>query len=164
MTEKNIAIGFEGSVLLGLPPVDVLFTNNTLAVGYESVTYSWDFGDGETSTDVSPQHSYTIPGEYTVRLTVTADGEVFEETKTRYIYVVGTNVVLPSDVLIDEEIVEVANGEYARVRHYRGKNEYGGELIKEVIIPIEESGGGLVPTTEERLVALEDAVMTLMGV
>lgn len=34
------------------------------------LTYSWDFGDGSTSTDASPQHSYAKPGDYTVRLTV----------------------------------------------------------------------------------------------
>lgn len=30
----------------------------------------WDFGDGETSTEDSPTHSYSAPGTYTVSLTV----------------------------------------------------------------------------------------------
>lgn len=34
------------------------------------LTYSWDFGDGSSSTEASPQHSYAKPGDYTVRLTV----------------------------------------------------------------------------------------------
>ncbi len=33
-------------------------------------TISWDFGDGTTSTEQSPSHSYTDPGVYTVTLTV----------------------------------------------------------------------------------------------
>jgi hypothetical protein len=38
-------------------------------------TYAWDFGDGNTSTAQSPQHSYAAQGSYNVCLTVTsADG------------------------------------------------------------------------------------------
>ncbi|MBP7821333.1 MAG: peptidylprolyl isomerase [Saprospiraceae bacterium] len=32
-------------------------------------TYSWDFGDGTKSTEISPTHQYSQPGEYTVKLT-----------------------------------------------------------------------------------------------
>ncbi len=31
--------------------------------------YHWDFGDGNTSTDASPEHEYTSSGNYTVKLT-----------------------------------------------------------------------------------------------
>ena len=34
-------------------------------------SYAWDFGDGETSSAPSPQHTYALPGTYTVTLTVT---------------------------------------------------------------------------------------------
>jgi PKD repeat protein len=37
------------------------------------VRYDWDFGDGETSDQQSPQHTYASPGTYTVQLTVTDD-------------------------------------------------------------------------------------------
>ena len=30
--------------------------------------YSWDFGDGTTSTEFSPSHAYTSPGSYKVQL------------------------------------------------------------------------------------------------
>ena len=35
------------------------------------VGFSWDFGDGQISTEPSPSHTYTSPGTYAVTLTVT---------------------------------------------------------------------------------------------
>jgi len=35
--------------------------------------YLWEFGDGTTSTERNPRHTYTKPGYYTVKLTVTND-------------------------------------------------------------------------------------------
>ena len=32
------------------------------------VTFEWDFGDGNTSTEPYPTHIYTDPGSYTVTL------------------------------------------------------------------------------------------------
>jgi branched-chain amino acid transport system substrate-binding protein len=47
------------------------------------VSYSWDFGDGETSTDADPSHVYSDPDGYTVTLTVTDDkGATDTETTT----------------------------------------------------------------------------------
>ncbi len=39
--------------------------------------YQWDFGDGNTSTEIAPLHRFSASGEYLVNLTVTAaDGTV----------------------------------------------------------------------------------------
>jgi gliding motility-associated-like protein len=47
-----------------------------------ATTYLWAFGDGETSTELSPSHHYDEPGEYTVNLTIEVDGatEVFQQS------------------------------------------------------------------------------------
>ena len=37
------------------------------------VKWLWDFGDGSTSTEQNPKHTYLAPGVYTVTLTVTDD-------------------------------------------------------------------------------------------
>ena len=47
-----------------------------------ATSYSWSFGDGETSTELSPSHHYDEPGEYTVNLTIEVNGatEVFQQS------------------------------------------------------------------------------------
>lgn len=52
----------------------VPFTNNTTINGGASVTgYSWDFGDGNTSTAQNPSNTYPGPGTYNVVLTATSN-------------------------------------------------------------------------------------------
>lgn len=48
-------------------PATANFTNNTTGGG----TVVWDFGDGATSTQNNPAHTYTAEGSFTVSLTVT---------------------------------------------------------------------------------------------
>ncbi|MEO0471705.1 MAG: PKD domain-containing protein [Bacteroidota bacterium] len=45
------------------------FTNTTV----NGTTYSWDFGDGNSSMDANPEHTYAANGVYTVSLTATND-------------------------------------------------------------------------------------------
>jgi PKD repeat protein len=47
----------------------VQFINTSLF----GTSFFWDFGDGSTSTDISPIHTYAAPGDYLVTLTVTND-------------------------------------------------------------------------------------------
>jgi PKD repeat protein len=50
-------------------PVGNSFTFNPLLSG-AGYTHSWDFGDGGTSTDEAPTHSYASSGSYTVTHTI----------------------------------------------------------------------------------------------
>ena len=52
-------------------------------------SWSWNFGDGSTSTLQNPSHVYTIAGTYTVSLTVGNGSSTDTETKTSYITVEG---------------------------------------------------------------------------
>jgi PKD repeat protein len=60
---------------------DVRFDNTSI----KASSNSWDFGDGATSTAVSPVHKYTTPGIYTVELSI--NNGVSIETKNNYITV-----------------------------------------------------------------------------
>ncbi|MEU6041042.1 LamG-like jellyroll fold domain-containing protein [Actinomadura sp. NPDC047616] len=42
--------------------------------------YAWDFGDGKTGTGANASHTFTTPGEHTVKLTVTDDDGATGET------------------------------------------------------------------------------------
>ena len=58
----------------GEVPLEVTFTGDGSTDDGTIVSYSWDFGDGATSTDANPTHTFTEPGIYTVTLTVEDDG------------------------------------------------------------------------------------------
>jgi glucose/arabinose dehydrogenase len=60
------------SVAVQSKPLTVAFTGEKSG----GVSYLWDFGDGTTSTEANPRHTFPWVGPYTARLTVTyADGE-----------------------------------------------------------------------------------------
>jgi PKD repeat protein len=67
-----------------LPPTaDFTFTTNDLTANFTDASsdsdgtitgWSWNFGDGNTSTAQNPSHTYASAGTYSVTLTVTDDG------------------------------------------------------------------------------------------
>jgi PKD repeat protein len=59
-------------------PSVITFTNSST----NATTFSWTFGDGGTSTDQNPQHSYLSGGTYTVQLTATGTGGSNTTSKT----------------------------------------------------------------------------------
>nr|MBP6687815.1 PKD domain-containing protein [Lacibacter sp.] len=48
------------------PPEAIAFTNTT--AGPATLSYQWDFGDGNISTAINPSNNYTSAGPFTVRL------------------------------------------------------------------------------------------------
>ncbi len=62
---------FTQNKYFGRAPLTVKFTDRSL---YNPTRYSWNFGDGSTSGEQNPRHTYTRNGLYIVRLTVTNDG------------------------------------------------------------------------------------------
>jgi PKD repeat protein len=86
-----------GYITVGLAPVanfDALYAYNTVpavvtfrdySTGSTPLTYAWEFGDGATSTEQNPKHTYIRKGLYTVKLTVTNFYGSSTETKLNYI-------------------------------------------------------------------------------
>ncbi|MDT8357568.1 MAG: PKD domain-containing protein, partial [Methanomicrobiaceae archaeon] len=61
----------------GKAPYTVQFTDASTG----AIAWSWDFGDGISSTEQDPSHTYQLPGTYTVTLTVTS-AEGLSDTAT----------------------------------------------------------------------------------
>lgn len=59
----NVAARFEVP-LSGCAPFEAVFRNSSLG----GVSFFWDFGNGQTSTEVSPRVIYTQPGVYRVKM------------------------------------------------------------------------------------------------
>ena len=66
----------------GTSPLQVGFTDVSSG---SPTSWAWDFGDGGTSAQRNPTHTYSTAGSYTVTLTVT--NAVGSDTKTRVEYI-----------------------------------------------------------------------------
>jgi PKD repeat protein len=72
----------------GTGPLTVQFASQSIAGDTPITNWSWEFGDGGTSTAQAPRHTYNTPGTYSVRLAVTAqDSASDEEFKTGFVVV-----------------------------------------------------------------------------
>lgn len=86
------------------PEADFNFTTNDLTVtfidatsgGQGTLSYAWDFGDGNSSTSQSPFHTYGSAGTYTVELTVT-DSQDTSDSVTRSVTVTAPAPTPPAD-------------------------------------------------------------------
>ena len=80
-------VDFTPSVTQGEVPFDVTFSDN--GTTEQPTSWSWDFGDGTTSTTAPPvTHTYSSAGTYTVALTATNEAGSSTETKTGLIQAV----------------------------------------------------------------------------
>ncbi len=70
----------------------VTFTNTSTLAD----SYSWDFGDGGTSTEASPVHTYAADGSYIVALTATNANGQSTSSQT---------IIISSTVLTEENLV-----------------------------------------------------------
>lgn len=73
-------------------PLTVNFTDNTP----NATSWLWDFGDGQTSTQQNPSHTYTAQGDYNVSLTAntSSSGCTAMSTQENYIRIIPVSMVI----------------------------------------------------------------------
>ena len=87
--EPNIICDFDADVTNGDAPMEVTFTDDSEG---DILSWLWNFGDEETSTEQNPVHIYNIPGTYDITLTITDIYDEVSEMKSGFITVNSTLV------------------------------------------------------------------------
>lgn len=96
-------------------PSNIVFTNSS----EKAESYFWDFGDGNTSTEVSPEHKYYLSGKYTVKL-VAKKGDKMSEAEQAIV------IDPPHDCIISME----TNYGAMTIRLYDGTPKHRDNFIK----------------------------------
>jgi PKD repeat protein len=81
----EVITDFTATPLLGAAPLAVQFTD----LSTNTTSWAWSFGDGGTSTERNPVHTYAAPGNYTVELTADNVFRMDTEMKVGYVSVTG---------------------------------------------------------------------------
>lgn len=84
------------------PPFQIAFNNTSTGPG--TLTYLWDFGDGNTSNLQSPTHNYLTPGNYTVTLTTTSNigcSDTLRKTNLLNILNISTGINAPDSICVN---------------------------------------------------------------
>lgn len=89
VTVYGATANFTADTLTGCTPLAVSYSDASSSFMGNIVSWSWDLGNGDTSSLQNPSTVYTIPGNYTIRLAVTDDNGC-TDTLTRVNYIVPT--------------------------------------------------------------------------
>ena len=92
----------------------ITFTNLSQAISESS----WSFGDGNTSTEEAPTHTYDAIGEFTVTLTGTSEnGLVFNTFSTE----VNVETLVVVDTGVDDDPVEEGGSDVVELAEFSGQ-------------------------------------------
>ena len=82
---------FTATPLTGNAPLTVSFASTSIDDDGDTLTATWDFGDGETGTGSPIFHEYTAAGTYTATLTISDGSATDTETTSITVDPTGTN-------------------------------------------------------------------------
>jgi len=102
---STLLANFTANATAGLAPLAVQFTDTSTG---NPIAWSWTFGDSAISTEQHPVHTYTVPGTYTVSLTVTNSAGSNTTTLADYI------TVSPRQDILWEVPLSVTSGTFGR--------------------------------------------------
>lgn len=85
--EQKPVAAFTATPTSGAAPLTVVFADQSSPGSSEITAWAWDFGDGTSSSQQNPSKTYSQPGVYTVKLTVTSAAGSGSITKANHITV-----------------------------------------------------------------------------
>lgn len=124
----------------------ISFNNTSL----NAVSYLWNFGDGNTSTEASPVHTYSSDGTYLVSLTSTSEmcgNDVFTETLVLNTIGISENELMNSFQVFPNP----SNGNFSLISQ---------ELLKNAILKLYNLQGKLVFERAIEVIGKEGAVFS----
>ena len=98
-----VGADFTADLTSGPVPLAVNYTDQSTG---DITSWSWDFGNGSTSTMQNPSHTYTDAGTYTVSLAVTGPCGSDTEVKVNFITVLEQQKAMPwiPLLLLDDQL------------------------------------------------------------
>ncbi len=108
------SVSFAESSEGGCNPTPITFTNNSSPIGND-YDILWDFGDGNTSTEISPTHIYENPGVYSISLSIESPagcevGESFNDLITILAAPTAGFSLSPDELTSTNPTVQVTDG------------------------------------------------------
>ena len=90
-------------------PLTVTFTDLSVVNEGEITSWTWDFGDGETSVEQNPIHEFVTAGYFTVALTVSDGVNEDTETKIDYIHINEAPVLtdIADQTINEDEFIQI---------------------------------------------------------
>lgn len=154
LRQTKVRFNYTMSDSLSYAPLTVNFNNTSQEFNGDSLTYIWDFGDGDTSHLANPSHTYTKPGLYYPRLVATTKNGCELE------YYQG---IIVKDTLQKDEFDFITSGcneflalRYDYDKHFEYKNDtlrifgiYSGNCCKEKTASYKNTGDTIIIRTFE---------------
>jgi hypothetical protein len=128
-----------------VPNEIIQFNDASIDVNNTIVSWNWDFGDNNISTDQNPKHTYASKGNYTVTLTIKSDKNLSNSTtKIVPIVVDDFSIITPYVNEDDIDIVPEAYG-LASTNPYWNFSHGGIDFkTSKDLIPVRASASGTI--------------------
>ena len=152
---------FSAAPVVGVVPLAVTFQDESLGV---ITSWSWDFGDGQTSSTQNPQHTYNAAGVYTVSLTVTGGEGTDSEVKTDYIQVSLKPLVPPVAAAGDDRVIaqQSFSLDGSQSTDSDGTiSEYQWQLVHRTDPSLNQTASGMNPTVTGLQAGFYDVTLTV---
>ncbi len=108
----ELSVNFTYTKLTSCLPMTMQFTDNTVFCDSDIHSWNWDFGDGTTSTEQNPQHTYTSSAQFPVRLVVMLNnGLSSQRIKNVLIAPIPFEVDLGDDIAVCEGEIVALNAD-----------------------------------------------------